>query len=166
VRSRYAVHVDAGGEGLTPILRVLDESLGLRGASLVVYRKKTLVEFKTEHLRERVSAYEEGGHRSWQIGAFDDHHCHLDLDAIEEVLFDAEPVSCQGGRLNWTVWFLGKSDCGNPYRPNAVCSVTLNQPYTDVGERDGGVVDPVYRLFDGVRHLDFVSASESFNAAR
>jgi hypothetical protein len=166
VRSRYRVHVDASGEGLTPILRVLDESLGLRAASLVVYRARTLIEFKTDRLYRRVSAYEEEGHRSWQIGAFHDHHCHLDLDAIAEVLFDAEPVSCQGGRLNWTVWFLGRADCGNPYRPQAVCSVTLNRPYTDDGERDGPVVSAVYALFDRVRHLPFVSASEGFTLAR
>jgi hypothetical protein len=166
VRSRYAVQVDASGDRLTPILRVLDESLGLSNASLVVYRARTLIEFKTEQLRRRVSAYEEDGHRSWQIGAFHDHHCHLDLDAIEEVLFDAEPVSCQGGRLNWTVWFLGKSDAGNPYRPNAVCSVTLNRPYTDAGERDAPVISAVYALFDRVRDKPFVTATEAFLAAR
>jgi hypothetical protein len=166
VRARCAVPVEVGGAGLPPILRVLDESLGLRGATLVVYRARTLVELKTEQLRRRVSAYEEDGYRSWQIGDFHDHHCHLDLDAIQEVLFDAEPVSCQGGRLNWTVWFLAKSDCGNPYRPNAVCSVTLNRPYTGAGERDRPVVDAVYAFFDRVRDLGFVSASEPFVAAR
>ena len=166
VRSRYAVHVEAGGEDLPPILRVLDEALGLRGASLVIYRARTLVELKTEQLRQRVSVYEEDGHRSWQIGGFHDHHCHLDLDAVTEVHFDAEPVSCQGGRLNWTVWFLGKGDAGNPYRPSAVCSVTLNRPHGDDGARDRSVVDPVYALYDRVQSLDFVSASAGFTAAR
>jgi hypothetical protein len=166
VRSRYAVSADAPSEALSPILRVLDDSLALRGASFVVYRARTLIEFKTERLRRRVSAYEEGGHRSWQIGAFEDHHCHLDLDSIERVLFDAEPVSCQRGRLNWTVWFLSNSDAGNPYRASAVCSVTLNRPHTDAGERDRSVVDPMYELFDRVRGLDFVSASRAFIEGR
>lgn len=151
----------AAAAPLPEALAVLDAALALRGASLVVYRARTLVEFKTERLAQRVTAYEESGHRSWQIGAFDDHHCHLDLDAVTRAHFDAEPVSCQGARLNWTVWFLGDKDCGNPYRPEAVCSVTLNRPHDE-----RGVVDGVYALYDRVRERACVTASEVFLAAR
>jgi hypothetical protein len=82
---------------------ILRGALAFREASLVIYRHKTLVEFKTEKLGPGLSLYEEDGHVSWQIGAFDDHHCHLDVGACTSVVFGAEPVSCQGGRLNYTV---------------------------------------------------------------
>ncbi len=149
-----------------PLVEVLDRALALLGASFVVYRRRTLIEFKTEGLRERVSRYVEEGHVSWQIGAFDDHHCHLDLDGIVRVVFGAEPVSCQKGRLNWTVWFEIDGDAGNPYRPAASCSVTLNKPYDPRGERKRDEVDAVYALYDRVRDVAGVTAETEFLAAR
>lgn len=96
-------------------LSLLEQSLKLREASLVIYRDRTLVEFKTDRL-DAVHRYEERGHISWQIGVSDDHHCHLSLAAVESVLFSAEPVPCQGGGLNYTIWFLASGSAGNPWR--------------------------------------------------
>jgi hypothetical protein len=166
VRSKLARSEATSVATLPTPLQVLDAALLLRGASMVVYRSRTLIEFKTERLTEGVTMYVEEGHRSWQIGAFEDHHGHLDLDAVTRVHFDAEPVSCQGGRLNWTVWFLGDRDCGNPYRPEAVCSVTLNRPYTEQGAREAAIIEAVYALHDQTAHHAFVTASETFLASR
>jgi len=141
---------------------VLAGAIALRDGSLVIFRRGLLVEFKTEGLAPGLASSVEGGHRSWQIGPFDGHHCHLDLAAVRSILFDAEPVSCQGGRINYTVWFLGDGDCGNPYRRDGLFSVTLNRPY----ERDGtprlDVIAPVYALYRDHADKDGVAASPGF----
>lgn len=86
-------------------LELLEDAIALREASLVIFRDRTLVEFKTDDL-EGVFEYTEGEHTSWQIGAADAHHCHLALSAVTNVEFSAESVPCQGNRLNYTIWFL------------------------------------------------------------
>lgn len=148
------------------IERVLAGALALADASLVIFRHGVLVEFKTELLKPALTATSEGGRRGWQVGPFDGHHCHLDLASVARIWFDAEPVSCQRGRLNYTVWFLGTRDCGNPYRADGLFSVTLNSPYRKDGSLRVDTVEPVYALHDAQRQLDCVSASETFIAAR
>ncbi len=147
------------------ILPVLRGALELRDASLVIYRPRTLVELKTERLGG-VSLYVEEGHASWQIGDFEDHHCHLDLPAVTRVLFSAEPVSCQGGRLNYTVWFLVDGDGGNPYRPDGYFSVTLNRPYGADGAPRVEVIGAVFRLYAEFSGEPWVTADETFLAER
>lgn len=144
------------------IAEIVQAALDLKGASLVIFRHKTLIEFKTEKLGQGLSLYEEHGHVSWQIGAFDGHHCHLDVGACTQVIFGAEPVSCQGGRLNYTVWFLVEGDCGNPYRSNAYFSVTLNQPYGEDGLARMEVIEPVFELYGRFRDNPSVSAEPAF----
>lgn len=73
-----------------PMLPLLRDALALRDASLVIFRDRTLIEFKTERL-DGVHRYEEAGHVSWQIGDQHDHHCHLSLGVVTRVLFSAEP---------------------------------------------------------------------------
>lgn len=148
------------------VAALLREVLAFEGASLVIFRRGLLVEFKTDLLGEKVSDFEEQGHRSWQIGAFADHHCHLDLAAVTGVLFDAEAVSCQGGRLNYTVWFLGDGDCGNPYRPQGLFSVTLNDPWQPDGTPRPGIIDQMYSAHERLRQFPLVRASEAFLQAR
>jgi hypothetical protein len=147
------------------VLPVLRGALALRDASLVIYRSRTLVEFKTERLGG-VSLYVEDGHASWQIGDFEDHHCHLDLPAVTRVLFSAEPVSCQEGRLNYTVWFLVDGDGGNPYRPDGYFSVTLNRPYAPDGSPRREVIEPVFQLFEEFSTEPWVTADDTFLAQR
>jgi hypothetical protein len=149
-----------------PFLRdVVDGALGLAEASLVIYRARTLVEFRTDRLTQGLSLYREGKHASWQIGAFEDHHCHLDVGAVNEVVFGAEPVSCQKGRINYTVWFLVEEDCGNPYRPRAYFSVTLNRPYTDDGEPRWEVIEPMLALGARFEGREGVSCEPAFAEA-
>ena len=148
------------------VAELLNPVLLFKAASLVIFRRGALIEFKTELLDEKVTSFEEDGHRSWQIGAFTGHHCHLDLGAVREVLFDAEPVSCQGGRLNYTVWFSGAEDCGNPYRPTALFSVTLNAPYATDGTPRRAIIGQVYAAYDALRASPLVRGSESFLEAR
>lgn len=150
----------------TLVETVLSEALGLKEASLVIFRRGLLVEFKTEGLAPGLTVSTEGKHRSWQLGPFDGHHCHLDLAAVRAVLFDAEPVSCQGGRINYTVWFLGEGDCGNPYRPDGLFSVTLNQPYDAAGAPRAQIIGPVFALYERHAAAAQVSASDGFLAAR
>ena len=126
-------------------LMLLHEALALKDASLVIYREKALIEFKTERL-DGLHRYEEHGHVSWQIGALDDHHCHLALGAVTKVLFSAESVSCQGGGLNYTVWFLTAGPSGNPYRRDGYFSIVLNRPYDGNAPRQE-VVAPVLDLY-------------------
>jgi hypothetical protein len=145
---------------------VLNQVLLFKAASLVIFRRGALIEFKTDLLDEKATSFEEGGQRSWQIGAFTGHHCHLDLGAVREVLFDAEPVSCQGGRLNYTAWFCGAEDCGNPYRPTALFSVTLNAPYEADGTSRREIIGQVYAAYDALRASPLVRGSESFLEAR
>lgn len=150
---------------LAGIVAMVRGALALRAASLVIYRRRTLVEFKTERLGAGLSRYEEDGHTSWQIGDFDDHHCHLDIGLVTEVVFGAEPVSCQGGRLNYTVWFLTDDDAGNPYRPRAYFSVTLNRPYSADGALLQDVIAPVIALWHQFEGAPGVSAEPAFLAA-
>ena len=145
---------------------LLRRVLSFKEASLLIFRRGALVEFKTDLLEEKVTSFEEQGHRSWQIGPFAGHHCHFDLGAVREVQFDAEPVSCQGGRLNYTVWFSGAEDCGNPYRPTALFSVTLNGPYEADGSRKRDIIGQVYQAYDELRASPLVCASEAFLQAR
>jgi hypothetical protein len=129
-------------------LALLEQALALADASLVIYRDRTLVEFKTERLGA-LHRYEEEGHVSWQIGDHHDHHCHLALDAVHRVEFSAEPVSCQGGGINYTMWFLTRQPAGNPYRRDGYFSVVLNRPYSgNAPRRDiiGAMLD-LYRRF-------------------
>ncbi len=149
---------------LSTVEDVLGGALALRDASLVIFRRDLLVEFKTEALSPGLVATVEAGHRGWQVGPFDGHHCHLNLLAVRAVLFDAEPVSCQGGRINYTVWFLGAGDCGNPYRPDGLFSVTLNAPYDAAGEPRLDIIGAVVMLYRRVRHHPAVEASPGFVA--
>lgn len=143
-----------------PMLPLLREALALPDASLVIFRDRTLIEFKTERL-DGVHRYEEAGHVSWQIGSQHDHHCHLSLGVVTRVLFSAEPVSCQGGGLNYTVWFLSAGPCGNPYRRDGYCSIVLNRPYAGDAPRPE-VIEPVLALFRRHRHERWVEADETF----
>lgn len=141
-------------------LPMLQQALALRDASLVIYRDRALIEFKTERL-DGLHRYEEQGHVSWQIGAQDDHHCHLSLCAVVRVLFSAEPVSCQGGGLNYTVWFLSAGPSGNPYRRDGYFSITLNRPYTGNAARRE-VIAPVLELYQRFQQEPWVLADEAF----
>jgi hypothetical protein len=145
-----------------PVAMALEAALTLPEASFVIHRRGLLVEFKTDLLLERVSLKEHGEFRSWQVGANDDHHCHPDLSSVRRIQFDAEAVECQGGRLNYTVWFLSSGDCGNPHRPDGLFSVTLNMPYDDEGQVRTSVLQPMFRLYDQLRSLAVVEASSAF----
>lgn len=147
---------------LPRIAEIVRGALAVREASLVIYRSRLLVEMKTDRLGEGLSLYEEDGHRSWQIGAFDDHHCHLDIGLVSRVSFEAEKVSCQGGRLNYTVWFLLDEDCGNPYRKDAYFSVVLNKPYAEDGGLRRELVEQMFDLYRRVEREEGVSASPVF----
>ena len=105
--------------------------------------------------------YVEQGYVSWQIGAFDDHHCHLSLDTVVRVLFSAEPVSCQGGGINYTIWFLCPGASGNPYRRDGYFSVTLNRPYTGNQPRQE-VIGPVLDLYREFQDAAWVQAEPQF----
>lgn len=142
------------------ILPLLQEALMLVDASLVIFRDRTLIEFKTERL-DGLHRHEEAGYVSWQIGAFNDHHCHLALDDVIEVEFSAEPVPCQGNRLNYTVWFLVEGPCGNPYRIGGLFSITLNQPYEAENPRLE-VIQPVFDLYRRYSDQVWVRADETF----
>ena len=145
---------------------LLAGAIALKDASLVIFRRGLLVEFKTEALSPGICSSVEGEHRSWQIGPFEGHHCHLDLNAVQRIEFHAEPVSCQGGRLNYTVWFLSVDDCGNPYRPDGLFSVTLNRPYTEDGVPRHDVISPMYELYETYARDGCVGATEAFHNAR
>jgi hypothetical protein len=151
----------AGSSEAEPLcLPVLQQALALRDASLVIFRDRALIEFKTDRLGG-LHRYEEQGHVSWQIGALDDHHCHLSLGAVVRVLFSAEPVSCQGGGLNYTVWFLSAGSSGNPYRRDGYFSVVLNRPYTGDAARLE-VIEPVLALYRRFQYEPWVQADENF----
>lgn len=151
---------------LETVERILEGALALKAASLVIFRRGILVEFKTEMIEPALIATMEHRQRGWQVGPFDGHHCHLDLASIDRVWFDAEPVSCQGGRLNYTVWFLCPGDCGNPYRRDGLFSITLNSPYKEGGAPYVEVIEAVYSLHDRHEDRSGVSASDAFLAAR
>lgn len=141
-------------------LPLLREALALRDASLVIYRERTLVEFQIEKL-DGIHRYEEQGHVSWQIGGLRDHHCHLALGAVSRVLFSAEPVSCQGGGLNYTIWFLTAGPSGNPWRRDGYFSVVLNRPYTGDAARPE-VIRPVLDMYGRHRQEPWVQADIQF----
>lgn len=153
-------------DGIALVESVLSRAIALKDASLVIFRRGLLVEFKTEGLAPGLTSSVEGRYRSWQLGPFEGHHCHLDLAGVRSILFDAEPVSCQGGRINYTVWFLGEDDCGNPHRSNGLFSVTLNRPYEKNGEPRIDVIAPVFELYERYEHEAAVSASAGFVSAR
>ncbi|MBI1394730.1 MAG: hypothetical protein GC151_02030 [Betaproteobacteria bacterium] len=155
---------DAAGAHAHAVAEVLRELLEVPDASLVVFRRGAIVEMKTELLRGLVTLREDDGFRSWQIGAFEGHHCHLDLAAVGRVSFEAEPVPCQGGRPNYSAWFLVDGDCGNPHRPDGLFSVTLNRPYETDGSERACVIDHLYVAFRRVRALPFVDATGAFAA--
>lgn len=144
----------------------LGGALNLADASLVIFRHGVLVEFKTTLLAPGLVPTLEGEHRGWQVGPYQGHHCHLDLASVATVRFDVEPVSCQGGRLNYTVWFLAGRDCGNPFRPDGLFAVTLNAPYREDGSARVDVIEAVYALYESLRHVTGVSATAAFTNAR
>lgn len=150
----------------TLVEAVLSGALAFEGASLVIFRHGVLVEFKTDALTPGLCCSVEGEHRSWQIGPFEGHHCHLNLAAVRTILFDAEPVSCQGGRINYTVWFLGDGDCGNPYRSNGLFSVTLNKPYASDDSPRTELIAQMFTLYERFHRESSISASEGFLGAR
>lgn len=158
--------LDGGARGVSDesseprSLDLLREALRFREASLVIYRERTLVEFQTEKLAG-VFKYVEDGHVSWQLGEFEDHHCHLALGAVTRVLFSAEPVPCQRGRLNYTVWFLVPGACGNPYRSDGYFAVVLNRPYDGDAPRLD-IIDQVLSLYRRYRHESWVETDELF----
>jgi len=147
-----------------PVFRgLLDDAIALHDASLVIFRDRTLVEFKTDDLAG-VFEFTEGEHTSWQIGAFDAHHCHLALSAVTSVEFSAESVPCQGNRLNYTIWFLVAGGCGNPFRSDGYFSITLNRPYE--GQRPRwDVIRPVTELYRKYRDQKWVRADDGFLGA-
>ena len=157
VRSPARVSAAAGEPRIVPLLR---EALALREASLVIFRDRTLVEFKTDRLGG-LHRYQEQGHVSWQIGDFHGHHCHLALGEVSRVLFSAEPVPCQGNRLNYTIWFLVPGACGNPYRPDGYFSITLNKPYR-AGLVRPEVIDPILQLYRRHARESWVEADARF----
>lgn len=139
---------------------LLKKALSLRDASLVIYRDRTLIEFKTDKLGG-LYHYAQNNHESWQIGAIDDHHCHLKLDAVDRVLFSAERVPCQGNGINYTVWFLTPNTCGNPYRSDGYFSIVLNRPYTGCKPRLE-VIEPLFSLYREYQHASWVIAEPMF----
>lgn len=143
-----------------PCLPLLRDALALQDASLVIYRDRTLVEFQTEKI-DGIHRYVEQGHVSWQIGGLRDHHCHLALGAVVSALFSAEPVSCQGGGLNYTVWFLTSGPSGNPWRRDGYFSVVLNRPYSGRAPRLE-VIEPVLDLYRRYRGTPWVQADAGF----
>lgn len=80
---------------------------------------------------------------------------------MTSVRFSAEPVPCQGGRWNYTVWFEVPGDCGNPYRPNAYFSIVLNRPYAN-GVARLECIEPMFALYRRHRHLPCVTADARF----
>ncbi|MBW8758977.1 MAG: hypothetical protein JF586_15305 [Burkholderiales bacterium] len=145
--------------------QLLTEALELKDASLVIFRERTLVEFKTDYL-DGVHRYEKHGHVSWQLGAYHHHHCHLALDAVIRVEFSAEPVPCQGGGLNYTIWFLTDTASGNPYRSDGYFSITLNRPYLQNAKGAAprlAVIQPVLDLYRRHQDQPWVSADLLFN---
>jgi hypothetical protein len=139
---------------------LLKKALSLRDASLVIYRDRTLVEFKTDKL-DGLHHYTDGHQKFWQIGAIDDHHCHLMLDAVDRVLFSAEHVPCQGNGINYTVWFLTPTASGNPHRSDGYFSVVLNHPYAGNKPRLE-VIEPLFTLYREFQHASWVIAEPLF----
>ncbi|NQZ17841.1 MAG: hypothetical protein HRT44_01070 [Bdellovibrionales bacterium] len=139
---------------------LIEDAMALKDASLVIFRDRTLVEFKTEDLGG-LFEYREGPHKSWQLGRQDSHHCHLDLKAVSAVEFSAEPVSCQRGRLNYTVWFLVPGGCGNTFRSDGYFSFTLNRPYRG-NEPRWEVIEPIFQIYKKYKDYSWVKADKGF----
>jgi hypothetical protein len=55
-----------------------------------------------------------------------------------------------------------EGDCGNPYRPSAYFSVTLNKPYTEQGDVKRDIVGQVLDLYRRFEHEPGVSAEPAF----
>ncbi len=147
-----------------PVFRgLLEDAIALYDASLVIFRESTLVEFKTDDMAG-VFEYTKGEHTSLQIGATDAHHCHLALNAVTSAECSAEPVPCQGNRLNSTIRFLVAGGCGNPFRSEGYFSVTLNRPYD--GHRPRWAVrGPVANPYEKDRQHESVRADRGFISA-
>lgn len=143
------------------VLPLLKQAVNLPEASLVILRERTLVELQTGQL-EGVFKFVEQGHVSWQIGGYKQSHCHMDLYAITGVQFAAEPAPCQGGRLNFTVWFLTGDRSGNPYKWDGYFSMVLNQPYDEQGAPRAWVIEPMLALFRSHHGEAWVSADKRF----
>lgn len=141
---------------------LLREALEIKEGSLVVYRFLTLVEFKTGFPEMKLSRFEEDGYVSWQIGAFEKHHLHLDLRKITGAQFKAEETTCQGGKLNYTLWFLVSEDIGNKYFPNGYFSVTLNKPYDEKGEPRREIIGQIFSLWEKYKLYGGIAADETF----
>jgi hypothetical protein len=151
-------------ESVAPtVATLLGHTLELRDASLVIYRELTLVEFKTEDLIG-VHRIDDQGRVSWQIGALDSHHCHLALDLVTQVQFSAQPAPCQGGALNYSIWFVVPSFAGNPHRTSGYFSVVLNRPYVGDSPRHE-VIGPLFALYLKFAKQPWVTADEPFLAA-
>lgn len=142
------------------VLNLLGDALRLPDAALVVFRDRLLLELQTEQL-DGVHRYVEDGHVSWQVGATRDHHCHLALTAVTHVEFAAEPTPCQGGRPNYTLWFLVPGQCGNPHRADGYFSIVLNHPYRGGHERYE-VIEPMLDLYRRYASESWVSANPAF----
>lgn len=145
---------------------VLTSALSLKDASLVIFRRDVLVEFKTERLQPGLAVCLHGSHRGWQVGPTDGHHCHLNLAAVDRVRFEAEPVPCQRGRINYTIWFLAEGDCGNPCRRGGLFSVTLNAPYAADGSARTEVIVPMLMVYDEYAQRPGIEAGATFIEAR
>ena len=146
------------------VLELMAQALELPDASLVIYRERTLVEFKTSEL-DGIHRYEEAGHVSWQIGGQTSSHCHLDLGSIDRVEFSAQRVSCQKGRLNYTVWFLiSGGRVGNPFRRDGYFSIVFNNPYRN-GQLNWDCLKAFSELYQRYSHLKTVSADEGWQKA-
>ena len=57
------------------VSNIVREALALQDASLVIFRAKTLIEFKTKGLGAGLQHQVEDGYDTWQIGDFDGYHC-------------------------------------------------------------------------------------------
>lgn len=159
LQPKAAGHAPPSSE-LPAALPLLRQALALPDATLVIHREQVLVEFQTERL-DGVHRFEEQGHVSWQIGAQHEHHCHLRLDSVHDVQFSAQASPCQGGGLNYAVWFQTLQPCGNPFRPQGYFSVTLNRPYAH-GQPRHEVIQPMLDLYRRFEGAPWVSADEAF----
>lgn len=154
------------GDGSAGVVRALEGALRLPETSLVIHRAGTLVELRTDQLAGHLVPPTHDPTGSWQIGPFDGDHCHLTLAAVEQVELDAEPVPCQGGRPNLTIWFLSDRDCGNPHRHRGYFSVTARRPYDEAGAPRPAVLAPFFLLADEIRGEPLVTVTPAFDAAR
>ncbi len=85
----------------------------------------------------------------------------LALKAVVRVLFAAEPAPCQGGGLNYTVWFPTGGPSGNPWRRDGYFSVVLNRPYEGNDPRTE-VMAPALALYRRYAGEAWVEANEAF----